>query len=138
MIVGIDFGTCFSSAAIMSGLIPVTNYASDTNEGIPSLFMFSKETGKELYGIDCTKREAVENEDDVVRYMKRLVRADPDSLGTTILRAARSTPSPRSSRSSSHTWSPKSGRGPWTAASSRTTGSRLWRSPLRWASPRGR
>ncbi len=85
MIVGIDFGTCFSSAAIMSGLIPVTNYASDTNEGIPSLFMFSKETGKELYGIDCTKREAVENEDDVVRYMKRLVRADPDSLGTTIV-----------------------------------------------------
>ncbi len=89
MIVGIDFGTCFSSAAIMSGLIPVTNYASDTNEGIPSLFMYSEEAGRELYGIECTGKEAAENEDDVVRYMKRLVRADPDSLSSTVVSGGR-------------------------------------------------
>lgn len=52
MIVGIDFGTCYSSAAIMSGLIPVTNYmkTDTTGMGIPSLFMYSAEEGRELYG----------------------------------------------------------------------------------------
>lgn len=85
MIVGIDFGTCFSSAAIMNGLIPVTNYASDTAEGIPSLFMYSKELGKELYGSECEGKEGLRNEGDVVRYMKRQVRENPDSLSNTIM-----------------------------------------------------
>lgn len=85
MIVGIDFGTCFSSAAIMNGLIPVTNYASDTAEGIPSLFMYSKDLGKELYGSECRGREGTENEADVVRYMKRQIRENPDSLVNTVV-----------------------------------------------------
>ncbi len=43
MIVGIDFGTCFSSVAIMNGLIPVTTCVKDTTGvGIPTLFMYSR------------------------------------------------------------------------------------------------
>lgn len=89
MIVGIDFGTCFSSAAIMNGLIPVTNYASDTAEGIPSLFMYSKDLNKELYGNECTGKEGIENEEDVVRYMKRQVRENPDSLSNSLISGGR-------------------------------------------------
>lgn len=69
----------------MNGLIPVTNYASDTAEGIPSLFMYSKDLGKELYGSECMGREGTENESDVVRYMKRQVRENPDNLAGTIV-----------------------------------------------------
>ena len=50
MIIGIDFGTCYSSAAIMNGLIPVTTFIKDsTGMGIPSLFMYSEEKDRELY-----------------------------------------------------------------------------------------
>ncbi|WP_400209349.1 hypothetical protein [Candidatus Methanarcanum hacksteinii] len=48
MIIGIDFGTCFSSIAVMQGLRPVDNIVDDyeqryanTSLGIPTLFMFS-------------------------------------------------------------------------------------------------
>ena len=85
MIVGIDFGTCFSSAAIMNGLIPVTTYVKDsTGEGIPSLFMYSSEKGAEMYGEDCTTWEAFKHSADIVRYMKRTVRENPDDLGMRI------------------------------------------------------
>ena len=89
MIVGIDFGTCFSSAAIMNGLIPVTNFSSDTAEGIPSIFMYSRDLGKELYGNQCKGKEGTENEDDIIRYMKRQVREDPDSLSNTVVSGGR-------------------------------------------------
>lgn len=82
MIVGIDFGTCYSSAAIMSGLIPVTNFIKDhEGMGVPSLFMYSVEKGKELYGRDCTTAEALRHSADIIRYMKRTVREDPSNLG---------------------------------------------------------
>ncbi len=82
MIVGIDFGTCYSSAAIMSGLIPVTNFIKDhEGMGIPSLFMYSVEKGKELYGRDCETGDAFRHSADIVRYMKRTVREDPSNLG---------------------------------------------------------
>lgn len=86
MIIGIDFGTCFSSAAIMSGLIPVTNYMKrdTTGMGIPSLFMYSEEDGKELYGEDCATGKAYRHASDIVRYMKRTVREDPANMERTI------------------------------------------------------
>lgn len=81
MIIGIDFGTCFSSAAIMNGLIPVTNYLKDeTGEGIPSLFMYSAEQDKELYGDECNKGNTFLHSADIIRYMKRTVRENPENL----------------------------------------------------------
>lgn len=93
MIIGIDFGTCFSSAAIMNGLIPVTTYVKDeTGEGIPSLFMYSKEKGMELYGEDCTGGEAFRHSADIVRYMKRTIRENPDNIGLVVSSGGREFP----------------------------------------------
>lgn len=85
MIIGIDFGTCFSSVAFMNGLIPVTDYIKDPNKtGIPTIFMYSRNTQKELYGYDCTTTEAIMNSADVVRYMKRTIRENPNNLNATV------------------------------------------------------
>ncbi|MBQ4585078.1 MAG: Hsp70 family protein [Clostridia bacterium] len=85
MIIGIDFGTCFSSIAIMNGLIPVTNFGTTGDaRGIPTLFMFSKALNTELYGTDCEIGEAVVNSKEVVRYMKKIVRQNPNNLNATI------------------------------------------------------
>lgn len=86
MIIGIDFGTCFSSIAVMQGLRPVDNIVDDyeqryanTSLGIPTLFMFSDDEGKELYGINCLKANPTENP-EVIKYMKRKVREDPENI----------------------------------------------------------
>ncbi|MBQ7761450.1 MAG: Hsp70 family protein [Clostridia bacterium] len=85
MIIGIDFGTCFSSIAIMNGLIPVTTFGSSTDaRGIPTLFMFSKAFNTELYGTDCEIGEAVVNSKEVIRYMKKIVRQNPNNLNATV------------------------------------------------------
>lgn len=90
MIIGIDFGTCYSSAAIMNGLIPVTNFVKDsTGMGIPSLFMYSEAEGKELYGEQCLTGAALRNPADIVRNMKRIVREDPANLGRTVASGGR-------------------------------------------------
>ena len=81
MIVGIDFGTCFSSAAIMNGLIPVTTCVKDTTGvGIPTLFMYSKEQDKELYGEDCLTGDSFRHDADIIRNMKRIVRENSDNM----------------------------------------------------------
>ena len=81
MIVGIDFGTCFSCIAIMKGFNPITTYIKDTTqEGIPSRFMYSKESGKELYGIDTMTGEAFKDYRNLIKNMKTLVREDPENL----------------------------------------------------------
>lgn len=91
MIIGIDFGTCFSSAAIMSGLIPVTNYMKKdtTGMGIPSLFMYNADKDMEMYGEDCATGEAYRHASDIVRYMKRTVREDPANMERTITSGGR-------------------------------------------------
>lgn len=81
MIVGIDFGTCYSSIAIMKGFNPIVTYVKETTQvGIPSRFMFSKESNRELYGIETKIGEAYKNPKDVIKNMKTLVREDPDNL----------------------------------------------------------
>ncbi len=85
MIIGIDFGTCYSSIAIMNGQIPITNFGSKGDErGIPSLFMYSRALNSELYGADCEIGEAVVNSKEVIRYMKRIVRQNPSNLNAPI------------------------------------------------------
>lgn len=82
MILGIDFGTCYSTAAIMNGLIPVTTFMKNdtTGMGIPSLFMYSEEDNMEKFGEDCVTGQAFRHPNDVVRYMKRTVRESSDNL----------------------------------------------------------
>ena len=81
MIIGIDFGTCFSCIAIMKGFNPITTYIKETSDqGIPSQFMYSKETGKELYGIETLTGEAFKNNKDLIKNMKTLVREDQENL----------------------------------------------------------
>lgn len=87
MIVGVDFGTCFSSIAVMDGKIPKDNMAGDLEQvlgntalGIPSLFMYSKEQKREIYGAGCLVANPHENP-DVIKYMKREVRKDPQNIG---------------------------------------------------------
>lgn len=81
MILGIDFGTCFSTVATMFGRTPVTDFMYDPNKtGTPSLFMYSQKSGKELLGYECLSGEAMQNSADVVKYMKRIVRENPANL----------------------------------------------------------
>ncbi len=90
MIVGIDFGTCFSSVAIMNGLIPVTTCVKDTTGvGIPTLFMYSRSQNKELYGEECLTGEAFRHEEDIVRNMKRIVRENFDNMDKTVISGGR-------------------------------------------------
>ncbi len=84
MILGIDFGTCFSAVATMFGRTPVTDFMYDPNRtGTPSLFMYSPRSG-ELFGYECLSAEAMTNSADVVRYMKRSLREDPNNLGKVV------------------------------------------------------
>ncbi len=85
MIIGIDFGTCFSSVAIMNGSKPVTNYMKDPNRtGTPTLFMYSKDMKKELFGYECLSGEGLTHSSDIVRYIKRDVRNNPNNLTKTV------------------------------------------------------
>lgn len=86
MIVGVDFGTCFSSIAVMDGKIAKDNMTGELEQilgntalGIPSLFMYSKDQKKEIYGVGCTKANPHENP-EVIKYMKREVRRDPENI----------------------------------------------------------
>lgn len=80
MILGIDFGTCFSTVATMFGRTPVTDFMYDPNKtGTPSLFMYSQQSG-EHYGYECLSGEAMKNKADVVRYIKKIVRENPENL----------------------------------------------------------
>ena len=87
MIIGIDFGTCYSTAAIMNGFIPVTTFMKNdtTGMGIPSLFMYSEEENKERFGEECASGYAFRHPEDVVRYMKRTVRENNANITKTVM-----------------------------------------------------
>ena len=86
MIIGIDFGTRFSCVAFMNGLIPVTDYINDPNKtGIPTIFMYSRNLNKELYGYECLSAEAAMNSADVIQNMKRTIRENPNNLNATVM-----------------------------------------------------
>ena len=90
MQIGIDFGTCYSSVAIMNGHIPVTTCVKDTTGvGIPSLFMYSVESQRELYGEECKTGESFRHSEDIVRYMKRMVRENSNNLESRIMSGGR-------------------------------------------------
>ena len=91
MIIGIDFGTRFSCVAFMNGFIPVTDYIKDPNKtGIPTIFMYSRNLNKELYGYECLLAEAAMNSADVIRNMKRTIRENPNNLNAAVMSGGRS------------------------------------------------
>ncbi len=82
MIIGLDFGTCFSKAAIMSGKRAVGDNLGP-REGIPSVFVYDSVTGENLFGDEI--REYIP--EDLVRHMKRLVRQE--GIGATVTSGGR-------------------------------------------------
>ena len=82
MILGIDFGTCYSSIAIMNGSMPITGYFEKLEYeglGVPTLFMYDQAKGKEMFGKDCLTASATMNSAAVVRNMKKIIRQNPDN-----------------------------------------------------------
>lgn len=76
MILGIDFGTCFSLVAVKNNRndnIVKTGHIQGCEHGVPTEFCLSS-NGRELYGFDCR------NEQNVVQYIKRTIRENPNQL----------------------------------------------------------
>ncbi len=90
MILGIDFGTCFSSIAAMSGWAPVSSIFDKNNKGIPTKFMYSKLQSKALYGNECNVGEARTHSEDVVLYMKKTIRQNPKNIDMEIVSGGKS------------------------------------------------
>ena len=79
MILGIDFGTCYSSVAVMVGDEPVTSYLeSSTILGVPSYFLYHD--GEKYYGEDCESDNLFPYRGDIIKKMKREVRASPGNM----------------------------------------------------------
>ncbi len=79
MIIGIDFGSCYSSVAVMMSDNPVTSIVKSNSElGIPSIFLHFE--GKLRYGDDCLLGDASLHRRDCIEQMKREVRANPDNI----------------------------------------------------------
>ena len=78
MILGIDFGTCFSSVSVMKGLSPVNAIVDDFNGlGIPSEFLYHD--SKNYYGLECRTGNALAYRADIVTNMKKMVRQRSDT-----------------------------------------------------------
>lgn len=90
MIIGIDFGTCFSCIAYMNSFRAQSLIADEDRLGIPTIFMYSKRSDKELYGYECSSVEATMNSADVIRYMKRTIRENPNNLNATVISGGKS------------------------------------------------
>lgn len=90
MIIGIDFGTCFSSVSYMSGNRPISDLLSEFEinaSGLPTQFAFSRENG-EVFAKDCQRLG--EEFGGVVKYMKRIIREHPDNINKTVVSNGRS------------------------------------------------
>lgn len=95
MLLGIDFGTCFSSVAFMQGTQPKTHYfsklESDGNAGVPTLYAYSRSKKKDCFGIECTGYAAAENGGrDIIKYMKRIVRENGGDLNKPVYSGGKS------------------------------------------------
>ncbi len=79
MIVGIDFGTCYSSISVMVGNKPVHDYVKDsTGLGIPSIYLYHD---GHHYGEDCEVGRLKDYRGNILRKIKKKIRENPDSLG---------------------------------------------------------
>lgn len=79
MILGIDFGTCYSSVAVMVGREPVTSYLETISElGMPSCFLYHD--GQKYFGEDCDSSNLFDYRGDKIEKMKREIRASPGNM----------------------------------------------------------
>ncbi|WP_298537589.1 hypothetical protein [uncultured Methanobrevibacter sp.] len=79
MIVGIDFGTCYSNVAVMVGDVPITDHIRNTTKyGIPTEFLFHDDV--EYYGVNCHSRDLVQYRGDIITRMKKLIREDQNNI----------------------------------------------------------
>ena len=86
MKIGIDFGTCYSWIAVLAGAKPAVapfEELCENNAGIPSAFLYAND-GRELFGIECSGAIAAEQNSEIVRDMKRIVRKNPKDLNKLI------------------------------------------------------
>ncbi len=91
MIIGIDFGTCFSSVSVMSGMVANTSFLRDsTGRGMPTAFIYDPATGREVMGEAAEAPEYYPRSRDIVRYIKRTVREDPSRLEAEVSSGGRS------------------------------------------------
>ena len=78
---GIDLGNCNSSVQINVGQGVIMDL--DKAQGVPTLFMHNKETGKNHFGEECQNQAyAFAHREDVVRYIKTKARNEPNKLNT--------------------------------------------------------
>lgn len=86
MIIGIDFGTCFSSVSYMSGSRPISDLLSNLEfkaSGLPTQFAYSRFNNSEVFAKDCQRLEAEFG--GVVKYIKRTIREHPDNINKTVI-----------------------------------------------------
>ena len=87
MKIGIDFGTCYSWIAVLAGARPAVapfEELCENNAGIPSAFLYSSD-GRELFGIECSGAIGAEQNSEIIRDMKRIVRKNPKDLNKLIV-----------------------------------------------------
>ena len=78
MYLGIDFGTCFSSVAVLDGGgRAITNgvlYGDGQNTGMPTVMAKSPYMGLPIIcGFDCEQDDGI-SEQDKIRYIKKQIR----------------------------------------------------------------
>ncbi len=79
MIVGIDFGTCYSSVAVMVGEVPFTDFIKDTTGlGVPSQYLQLE--GKEYFGEECESGSLLQHRGEIIDKMKKKVRMNPNNI----------------------------------------------------------
>ena len=89
MILGIDFGNCFSSIAVMIGDEPVTDYLEDdTGQGVPSCFLYNN--GREYFGENCFAGNLPRSE--IISKIKKEIRARPGNMDLPYVSGGRSFP----------------------------------------------
>ncbi len=75
MILGIDFGTCFSLIAVKNNEddnLVKCNHIPGCDSGVPTVFGYS--SGQPKYGFDCR------NEREVIKYIKKIIRENPTQI----------------------------------------------------------
>lgn len=79
IVLSLDGGTTNTVGAAMN-LIGSTPY-NVLRDGFPSVFIFSKEEHRELYGKQClNSKAALDNPEDVIRSIKTLIRKSPKAM----------------------------------------------------------
>ncbi len=75
MIVGIDFGTCYSCVTLTTphGSLDTNTVKGRTTLGIPTVLAFSKEYDREFFGDECSRASYV-RDTEIIRHIKRTAR----------------------------------------------------------------